>query len=153
MKRNRFGLVDLMIVAAIVSMLAVLGMKAFALDPATITFTNFRDKASIELATDAKYWQGDTLRFTNMVAFSGATTNSARENLTDCSVTVVLGDSTSNLTFSGGIQNATAGTWKCETTVPAVDPCYIQVTVTQTNTGTNYTYWTSKAQTSTKMGD
>jgi Tfp pilus assembly major pilin PilA len=153
MKRNRFGLVDLMIVAAIVSMLAVLGMKAFALDPATITFTNFRDKASIELAADAKYWQGDKIRFTNMVAFSGAATNSARENLTGCSVTVVLGDSTSNLTYSGSAQNPTAGVWTCDGTVPAVDPCYIQVTLTDTNTGTNYTYWTSKIQTSTKLGD
>ena len=139
-------------IVSILSMLSIIATLAFALEPATITYTNFRGRASIEVATAEKYWQGDVLRFTNMLMYSGSGTNSAIQDLTACRVVTVLGDSTTNRCYTNAIQS-TNGLWWGDVTVPPVDPCYIQTTVTATNTGTNYTYWTDKINTGAKIGD
>jgi hypothetical protein len=87
----------------------------FALDPATASITNFFDEAEAYVldSTGEKLtcYHNAPLLLTNCIAFAGATTNSARLNLTGVTTTLKLGSSTSNISYTVYAMNATNGTW------------------------------------------
>jgi hypothetical protein len=136
----------ILILAALATM-AAFGL-AFALDPASLTTTNYRGTVSIELATPTQFYQGDVLRGTNCVMYTGADTNSALQDLTGCGIVAIIGNSSSNVSCTTWIEN-TNGVYGFEATIPSnVNPCYIQITVTST---VDYTYWQQKVGTVAKM--
>lgn len=90
---------------------------AFALDPQSCTVTNLRDEADSYVNT-YEYYRGKTLLLTNCVAYSGTSTSSAVQNLTNLTLQLKIGLETTNHTFSATAQNATAGTWSASFTMP-----------------------------------
>ena len=130
-------------VLAIIVLLLVGASLSLALDPATITYTNFRDVASIELASTASYFESTTIRATNMIAYSGGTTSSAVENLTNSIVVWTLGNIDVSTTVTGTVMVAADGTWWAEATVPAYSngsEFYLQTMIVDTNESISYTY-------------
>lgn len=121
------------IYAALIAALAILGISvADAVDPMALVITNYTDVATIEFATDATYYQGDTITLSNSVMYTGSDTNSAVQNLDGCSITVRAGSPSDTglvTTVTGYIVNTNTGQYGAEFVVPATDPCYVEVTV------------------------
>ena len=139
-------IIAVIVVAAAIAATIIAGEAT----PAQCTMTNLRDTASVANVTDTEFYQGDSILFTNCVMYSGATTNSAVQDLDGCDITVRLGSGSTVNTNSGTAQVASNGTWYCSATVPAVDPCYVEVTVS--NVGV-YTYQQQMIQTKEHLGD
>jgi len=139
------------IVASVV-LVAVLFAAAIAgeVTPAQCEMTNLRDVTTVANVTATEFYQGDTILFTNCVMYTGATTNSAVQDLDGCDITVRLGSGSTVSTNSGAAIVASNGTWYCSATVPAVDPCYVEVTVSNVST---YTYQQQMIQTKTHLGE
>jgi len=107
--------------------LATLCGAADDVSPASVTITNLREEA-VGNVSEETYYEGTTLRLTNCVAFSGTTTNSAVQGLDTVTVSVDVGTSTTNRSFSGTVQAAASGTWWCDIVVPDfVSAPYLQV--------------------------
>lgn len=101
------------------AILALSALVALALDPQTCTVTNLRDEAEAYVSK-VEFFQGQPLHFTNCVAFSGSTTNSARQDLSGLTLTLTLGINTNTTcTYTGATMVATSGTWSARiATVP-----------------------------------
>ena len=99
--------------------------------PAGLELTCLRVPEISGNITTTSYWQGDTISFTNSVMYVGATTNTAAQNLDGCVITVTMGTiGNTNTTVATGYNISTNdGTWGAEMVVPAFNPCYIEVTV------------------------
>jgi len=140
------------ILSSVLACIVTLAVAAIAgeVTPAQCTVTSLRDAESIANVTDTEFYQGDSILFTNCVMYSGSTTNSDVQDLDGCDITVRLGSGSTVTTNSGTAQVASNGTWYCSATVPAVDPCYVEVTVS--NVGT-YTYQQQMIQTKTHLGE
>lgn len=116
--------------------------------PASCIITNLRDVADSALyANDVSYYQGDYISFSNSVMFTDST-GTVTQDLTDCTITVTLGNASVSNTATGYIINASAGLWGAEVVVPAADPCYIEVGVSNVF---NYTYPREKIRTRAKL--
>ncbi|NQT93678.1 MAG: hypothetical protein HQ559_13035, partial [Lentisphaerae bacterium] len=113
--------------------------------PANVVMTNFTDVSSIEFASGATYIQGDTLSLSNSVMYTGANTNSPVQNLEGCTITTVAGNDTVAVTNFGNAISTNAGTYTASFTIPAVDPCYIEVSVSNVNERT-YGRWKVRTQ-------
>jgi len=140
-----FAIIEILIAAAILILLFIaLDLPALAgLNPATCAVTNLRDTASIAYLNDVSYFENTTIMATNCVAYSGATTDTDPEDLTLCTVEWTLGNTTTNVTYSGTVVNATAGTWYAEGTVPAysnMTEFYCETKITDTNSSVEYIY-------------
>jgi hypothetical protein len=111
MKKNSISIIRQICLISLIC----LSPAAFALDPATAIITNFHDEAEAYIldSTGAKLtcYHNAPLLLTNCIAFAGATTNSARLNLTGVTSTLKLGTSTSNFSYTVYAANATNGTW------------------------------------------
>lgn len=118
-------------------------------EPASLSITNLRAATSIAWASQASFWQGDTLMLSNCVMFAGAGTNSARQDLTTVAISVKYGNSTTNISCTGYPIVATAGTWWCSGSLPSnAIPCYLQVTITSNG---SYTYEHQQINTRQKL--
>jgi hypothetical protein len=112
---------------------------ADTVEPANATITSLRDEGIGYVSTTVSYYEGSTLRFTNCVLYSGATTNTARQGLDEVTVTVDIGNTATNVEYDG-VVISTNGVWGCDVTVPTdVSPCYMQLKITDT-LGTSYIY-------------
>lgn len=118
--------------------------------PASVSLISLTDAASIEFASDAEFYQGDTLSLTNSVMYSGPTvTNTALQNLDGCTITGSAGSGTNIVTFTGSVISTNAGTWTASFTIPPVNPCYIEVAVSN---GAIRTYEQQKIKTKPHLG-
>ena len=91
--------------------------SAFALDPAKITCTNFREEAVSE-ASAAVFYRGDVIIWTNCIVYSGTDTNSDVQDLTDLTIILTWGDTVQDSTsVTGTAITATAGVWSATTTL------------------------------------
>ncbi len=128
------------------SIFAVCGLLATAfavaddlVTPANVTVTSLRDEGIGYVSTTVSYYEGTTLRFTNCVVYAGSTTNAARQGLTGVTLTVDIGNTTTNVEYDGVVL-ATNGVWGSDVTVPTdVTPCYMQLKITDSN-GTSFIY-------------
>lgn len=94
----------------LVGLASVVCRPASALDPATLSLISLREEP-VANASEADFYSGAPLLLTNCIAYSGTTTNSARQNLTNLTVIIKLGTMTNNIAYTGTIANATSGTW------------------------------------------
>jgi len=128
------GICDLNSVTLSLLILCVLCANSPALEPATCTVTNLRAEAET-YASGEYYYRGQAIRFTNCVAYSGASTSSALQNLSGLTLALEIGSGSSSTSFTAVAQVATSGTWYCNATVPTnwTAP-YLQFSITD---GTN----------------
>lgn len=117
---------------------------AFAADsviPASLTITNLRDEA-VAYASDAWFFEDTTLRLTNCVLFAGTTTNAAKQGLSQVTVQLKAGNTTTSATYIGTAQVESNGTYSCDLIVPAYSgTCYLQVKVTDASTNSYIYPW------------
>lgn len=122
--------------------------------PAACPLSLYRDAPAVYTYLNAvNYYQGDYITFSNSVMYSTADlgTNSVAQNLSNCVITVTMGNDTVTASTTGTILNASAGTWNAAMIVPAVTPsCYIEVTVSNT---WNYTYRREMIHTQPHLGE
>jgi hypothetical protein len=136
----RRSLVVLFLLSSVVCHLSSV-LAADEVVPASLTITNLRDEAT-DFATPVEFFKGTSLRLTNCVAFAGTTTNSARQGLTDVTIEVKVGNTTTSATYSGTAQVATNGTWFCDVTVPTNSgACSLQVKITSATTNSYIYPW------------
>lgn len=109
--------------------IAAISITGLALAPQSITVTNLRDEA-VGYASGLEFYRGQSLVFTNCLAYSGGTTASARENLDGVGVTITVGWPYSNISWNATTQ-ATNGVYDCIITVPTnwIEP-FIQFKLT-----------------------
>ncbi len=118
----------------------LLASIAPALDPATITCTNFREEA-VSDASSAVFYRGDVINFTNCVMFFGTDTNSARQNLTNLTVVVTWGDTVNASTsVTGSITTATSGVWNAAVTLRTTESAKIYFQMKITNSTDVFVY-------------
>jgi hypothetical protein len=75
-------------------------------------------------------------------------TGTTPQNRSNCTINVTLGNSTVSNSATGYIVTATSGVWGAECIIPAADPCYIEVSVSNVY---NYTYSREKIRTRAKL--
>jgi len=135
------------LLAAVVCLVIGSVIAGDAVQPATLTFTNFRDTASIPQPTTTEYYQGTSIRLTNCVMYAGADTNSSPQGLNDVDISVSMGNESSATDYTGYASDASNGVYYCNGTVPSgMDWFYIEVTITDANTN-SYTYQWQKVLT------
>jgi hypothetical protein len=136
--------------AMVLAAMAAGSVAADPVVPATLALTLVRDAEETQ-PTAVYYFQGDSLSFSNSTMYATATsgTNGTVQNLDGCAIWGTIGDSTTNTYFTGGAISTNAGTWWATTIVPAVNPSYIEITVSNVNT---YTYERVKINTRAHQG-
>ena len=144
-KMGRQIVATVVLVAGLLVITGTLIAGADEVLPANVVITNFTDVSSIEFASGATYIQGDTLSVSNSVIYTGANTNSAVQNLAGCTITLVAGSDTLTVTNSGTAISTNAGTYTASFTIPAVDPCYIELSVSNVSERT-YGRWKVRTQ-------
>jgi len=92
------------------SLSSVVCRPSSALEPASLSIISLREE-QVANASEADFYSGAPLLLTNCIAYSGASTNSARQNLTNLTVIIKLGTMTNNIAYTGTVANATSGTW------------------------------------------
>jgi len=137
---------------ACAALLAVALAAPAGVQPQTVTTTNLRDRTSVEDTTDTIYTQDATVLFSNCVALAGATTNSARQDLRDLAMSLIVGDADgTSVTNDAYAIDATNGTWYATGTIPAgTDPLYWQFVISQTNSSPTNTYYYQKEKLQTE---
>lgn len=84
--------------------------SALALEPAKLSIISLREE-QVAYASEAFFYSGQPLLLTNCIAYSGTTTNSAPQNLSNLTLIVKLGMTNNPLVYTGTVANATSGTW------------------------------------------
>lgn len=132
-KTERFLISGILSVVALCGVLAAT-LMADPVDPANVAITCLRDTGSSAAITDVTYYQGNTLSLSNSVMYTGSTTNSAVQDLGGCTITIVAGQPgvTNNTTAVGYAIVEADGTWGASFVIPAYNPTYIEVTVSNT---------------------
>lgn len=111
-----------------------------AVEPANVTVTNFRDEA-IGNVSAVEYYYGTSLTLTNWVLFAGTDTNSARQGVSNVTIEVKIGNTTTSDTWSV-TGTSTNGVWSCPVTVPSfAGYTYMQVKLTDVNTNVYIYPW------------
>jgi len=112
-----------------------------AVTPASCTITNARGDG-VEYISGTTYYDDTTLRLTNCVLYAGSSTNSDLQGLSNVTVAVSVGNTTTNADYSGTIQVATSGTWFCDIVVPSfVSVPYLQVKIEDEHTNSYIYPW------------
>lgn len=131
---------------AICGVAAVLGGMVFpaqassAVEPASLTITNFRDEAVANVSA-VEYYNGASLLFTNCVLFAGTDTNSSRQGLVDVAIQIKIGNATTCDTWTAA-STSTAGVWSATVTVPAfAGYTYMQLKIMDVNTNVYIYPW------------
>jgi hypothetical protein len=96
--------------AAILAAILSLTCAAHALEPAALAIVSVREEP-VANASETYFYSGHPLLLTNCIAYSGASTSSAPQNLSNVAVIVKLGVPTNNVAYTGAVANAAAGTW------------------------------------------
>lgn len=126
----------------VLSLVAFQGL--FATDPvqpSSCTTTNFRGEAQA-YAAPGYYYEGTSLLFTNCVLYSGADTNSGVQGLDGVTIELRVGSALTNRLYSGTVQEAAAGKWWANVTVPSnMSPAFVQVKVIDANTNSYIYPW------------
>jgi len=112
---------------------------SYALDPAQITFTNFRSEAVAAASADT-FYRGDTIVLTNCIAYSGSSTSSAVQDLTGLGVTVTFGDGTLTGSNVAATIVSTAGVWSATYTLRSNEGAKTYIQVRLTNSAAGFTY-------------
>lgn len=122
----------MLMMAAAAGMLAVYPARAgSAVQPASVAVTNVRGEAAESILPGTLY-RGSTLLFTNCVV---ATTNAATpQTLTNVTVTISVGNLSTNNDYTATVQDAALGKWSYAITVPDLASWFLQVKVTDENT-------------------
>jgi len=151
MNHRSIAAVSIVSISAFCFLLSAFSFAA-AVEPATLPLALYRDAApSSDFTTNVVYYQGDYISFSNSVAYSTpAGTNAVVQNLTDATVTVRVGNDTTNNLATGYVIVGTNGTWGAEVIVPPVTPCYVEVTCSNV---WNYTYRRERIQTQAHLGE
>ena len=114
--------------------------SAMALDPAKITCTNFREEAVLE-ASDAVFYRGDVIIFTNCVMYSGTSTSSAVQDLTAAGVILTWGDKVqSSTSVTGTVGTATSGVWNASVTLRSTEGAKTYFQMKVTNSSSEFVY-------------
>jgi len=125
------------------NLLLILGIMAatcaLALDPAKITCTNFRNEAVSE-ASDAVFYRGDVIHFTNCVVYAGTDTNSGVQDLTDLTVVLTWGDTVQSSSSVTGSVTSTAGVWNAEVTLRSTEAAKTYFQIELTNSTVSFPY-------------
>ena len=105
-------------------------VMADAVAAAGVTITCLRDAGSTAAITNITYYQGNTLSLSNSLMYTDGTTNTPQD-LSGCTITVTVGQPgvTNNTTAAGYSIVDADGTWGAEFVIPAYNPTYIEVTV------------------------
>lgn len=125
-----------------VAMIFILGAIVVAaagdLTPATVENDLYRTAGGTSLS--GFFWQGSTLRLTNWVCYADAT-GVTTQNLTDCRITIALGNETASTIYTGTVQVAAAGSFWADLTVPTnAGSQYIECTLTDTGQTPNVVF-------------
>jgi hypothetical protein len=135
-KVMQIGLVVMAVVAGVIG----LATAGDAVEPAKGAVVCVRDEG-VAYINATEYYRGTTLLLTNCVVYSGTTTNTP-QGLSNVTVTCKFGLSTTNVTFSGTVASAAAGTWWASFSVPTNwEAPYLQVQITDENTNTFIYPW------------
>jgi hypothetical protein len=108
---------------------------ADSVEPASCTFTNARSDAVATVAAGTIY-RNASLNLTNCVA---QTTNSVVQGLSGVTVSVSVGNTSTNIDYTATVQTAASGTWHCTVTVPDLSTFNVQVKLTDSLTN-SYIY-------------
>lgn len=118
---------------------ALFAQVVLALDPATCTFTNYRDEA-VAAASAAEFYRGNVVRFTNCIVYSGGSGSSV-QNLSGVTLTVSMGDGKLGAqTVTGAVQVATSGTWSASATIRTNEGTTVNLEVQLTDGTNTYVY-------------
>jgi len=108
-----------------------------AVEPASITITNFRDEVIGNISA-VEYYNGSSLQM-NFVLYAGASTNSARQGLSNVVVEVKIGNTSTAETWTA-TNTSTNGECSIQIIVPTFPGnTYVQVKPSDINTN-NYIY-------------
>ena len=125
------------------NLLLILGILAatyaLALDPAKITCTNFREEAVSE-ASDAVFYRGDVIHFTNCVMYAGTDTNSGVQDLTGLTIILSWGDKVQESTSVTGSITSTAGVWNATATLRTTEAAKTYFQMKITNSTSEFVY-------------
>lgn len=127
------------VVAFVLGTIAMFNTLADEVEPASVQISCLRDEGSSTPVTNLTYYQGTTLSLTNSIMYTGSSVTSAVQNLDGCDISIVAGQPgvTNNVTAIGYSISTNDGTFGAEFTIPPYNPCYIEVTVSNTSI---YTY-------------
>lgn len=115
-------------------------LLTFAFEPATITMTNLRAEA-VSPASSEVYYRSEAVNFTNCVLYAGATTNSARQDLTGLTILLTYGDTTlSSLTVTGTATITTSGVWNASVTLRSNEGVKTYLQLRLTNSAGSFAY-------------
>jgi hypothetical protein len=153
MKRVFCGLV----MGVVFGTLAVVGIAlAGEVTPASLQLSCKRTTTPSGNVTNTTYWQGDYITFTNSQMFSDSS-GVVTQDLEGCTITVTMGSLTTTNPTSGTtsselylIDDGTDGYWGGELIVPAANPCYIEVSVSNVFT---FTYPRYRIATQAHLGE
>lgn len=124
-------------------------LQADPVQPAGLVMKSVRAN-SVGFASDTVFYRGDTLSLSNSVIYTGATTNTAIQDLSGVTITLVCGTTagTDNVTTNGTIMVATSGTWAVTFTIPDQLNPYLQLSISN---GALYTFPKQQIQTQVKL--
>jgi hypothetical protein len=135
------------------ALVGIFALKVIAAEvvPASVQLACYRDSGSSAAVTNVTFYQGDTLSLTNSVMYSDAT-GAATQNLDGCVIDIVVGQpgNTNTTTTTGIVMVAASGTFSADFTLPAFNPCYIQVSVSNNAV---FTYPLYRVTTQAKLGE
>lgn len=140
-------------IVAVVAMVAWMTGMVLAdspVAPPDCTFTNFRGEG-VSYVSPETFYKGQALLFTNCVLYSGSSTSSAVQGLTNVTVALTIGTTLTNNIYYA-ITNAANSTWSYQfTSFPTNwDDPTIQIKVTDSS-GNIYTYPWKKIHLSTAL--
>jgi hypothetical protein len=121
------------IAVAMLCFMAPCAMLLFAVEPQSCTMTNSRTDSLDAFVADIQYYRNTSFLFTNCVVQGSS---GSAENLTNTTISIYVGDSTSTSNYTGSVQTATTGTWCASFTIPTnwTRPnIWIKLTDTATN--------------------
>jgi len=146
-RKNIIGLLVVTVMAA----LCLVKVIADEVVPASVQLSCYRNAGSSAAVTNVTFYQGDTLSLTNSVMYSDPS-GSTTQNLDGCIIDVDVGQpgNTNITTTTGMVMVAASGTFSSDFTIPALNPCYIQVSVSNTAV---FTYPLYRITTQAKLGE
>jgi hypothetical protein len=106
--------------------------------PPTVTFTNVRSEAIATIVAGTIY-QGSSLVFTNCKLYSGTSTNSDPQGLSNVTVEVSCGNLGTNVDYTATVTSTNLGLWCATVTVPSLSAWQVQVRITDAATN-RYVY-------------
>ena len=127
------------IVAALMALLVGVGVRAAdSVEPASMTFTNFRSEAVSPVPGGGTIYRHSSLLLTNCLCYTGTDTNSAIQGLDGVTVAVSVGNLSSNVDHTATL-DANGTNWWLSFTVPDLSSMNVQVKVTD-GSGNSYIY-------------